>query len=156
MSLLQVTNHEASSSLPQRLKPPMQFSGTRQPWHSPLADVTMEQEITSHGGNSQWIFATLPLKLNGQIKIWVHPTESHPIQQSPGMIAQWSSPAEPSGTRHSYQIHEKEPPVDPHLGAKRNHRTISFIHAEPAVPTPSAGSRRTDRAERPPAQTSLR
>jgi hypothetical protein len=48
----------------------------------------MEREITSHDGNSQQSFATLPLKTNGQIKTWMHPTKSHPIQQSPGMIAQ--------------------------------------------------------------------
>jgi hypothetical protein len=48
----------------------------------------MKREITSHDGNSQQSFATLPLKPNGQIKIWVRPTESHPIQQSPSMIAQ--------------------------------------------------------------------
>jgi hypothetical protein len=45
-------------------------------------------EKTSHDGNSQQSFATLPLKQNDQIKTWVRPTESHPIQQSPGMIAQ--------------------------------------------------------------------
>jgi hypothetical protein len=45
----------------------------------------MEQEIVSYDGNSQQSFAALPLKPNGQIKIRVHPTESHPIQQSPGM-----------------------------------------------------------------------
>jgi hypothetical protein len=94
----------------------------------------MEREITSNDGNSQQSFATLPLKPNSQIKTWVRPIESHPIQQSLGMIAQWSSLAEPSGTRHSYQIHEKGPPVDPHLGTRRNRRTTSFIHAEPAVP----------------------
>jgi hypothetical protein len=62
----------------------------------------MEREITSHDGNSRQSFATLPLKPNGQIKTWVRPIESHLIQQSPGMIAQWSSPVEPFGTRHSY------------------------------------------------------
>jgi hypothetical protein len=101
----------------------------------------MEQEITSHDGNSQQSFATLPLKPNGQIKTWVRPNESYPIQQSPAMIAQWSSPVEPSGTRHSYQIHQEGPPVDPHLGTRKNHRTTPFIHAEPAVPTPPVGSR---------------
>jgi hypothetical protein len=75
----------------------------------------MEREIMSHGGNSKQSFVAIPLKPNGQIKTWVRPTKSHPIQQSPSMIAQWSLPAEPSGTRHSCQIHEEGPPVDPHL-----------------------------------------
>jgi hypothetical protein len=116
----------------------------------------MEQEIMSHDGNNLLSFAMLLLKPNGQIKIWVRPTEFHPIQQSLGMIAQCSSLAEPSGTHHSYQIHEEGHLVDPHLGARRNPKTTSFIHAKLAVRTPSAGSRRTDRAEQPPAQTSLR
>jgi hypothetical protein len=47
----------------------------------------MEQEITSHGGNSQQSFAMLPLKPKGQIKTWVRLIESHTIQQSLGMIA---------------------------------------------------------------------
>jgi hypothetical protein len=47
----------------------------------------MEREITSRDGNSQQSFATLPLKPNDQIKTWVCPTESHPIQQYPDMIA---------------------------------------------------------------------
>ena len=39
----------------------------------------------SHDINSQQSFETLPLKPNGQSKTWVRTTESHPIQQSPGM-----------------------------------------------------------------------
>jgi hypothetical protein len=89
----------------------------------------MEREITSHGENSKQSFATLPLKPNGQIKTWVRLTESHLIQQSLGMIAQWSLPAEPSGTRHSCQIHEEGPPVDPHLRESKNPRATTFIHA---------------------------
>jgi hypothetical protein len=112
----------------------MQFSRTRQPRYCPLADFTMEREITSHGGNSQQSFATLLLKPNGQIKTWVRPTESHPIQQSPSMIVQWGSPAEPSGTRHSCQIHEEGPPVDPHLSTSKNPRATSFIHARSSSP----------------------
>jgi hypothetical protein len=39
---------------------------------------------TSHDGNKQQRFVTLPLKPNGQ-KTWVRTIEYHPIQQSPGM-----------------------------------------------------------------------
>jgi hypothetical protein len=35
-----------------------------------------------HDINSQQSFKTFPLKPNGQRKIWVHMTETHPIQQS--------------------------------------------------------------------------
>jgi hypothetical protein len=45
----------------------------------------MEGEIAPHDGNNQQIFATLPLKLNGQIKIRLHTAECHSIQQSPSM-----------------------------------------------------------------------
>jgi hypothetical protein len=123
MSLVWVTNHEASSSLPQRLQPPMQFPRTRHPWHSPLVDFTMEWAITSHDGNNQQSFAVLSLKPNGQIKTWVRTTEYHLIRQSPDMIAQWSSPTKLSGTCHSCRIHEEVNPVDPHLGTRRNPRT---------------------------------
>jgi hypothetical protein len=50
---------------------------------------------TSHDGNKQQRFVTLPLKPNGQ-KTWVHTTEYHPIQQSPVMwpseVHRWSLP----------------------------------------------------------------
>jgi hypothetical protein len=44
----------------------------------------MEQEH-DHDINSQQNIDVLPLKSNGQRKIWVHMTEFHPIQQSLGM-----------------------------------------------------------------------
>jgi hypothetical protein len=46
---------------------------------------TMEQKSVPHDINSQQSFEALPLKLNGQRKIRVRTTESHPIQQSLGM-----------------------------------------------------------------------
>ena len=45
----------------------------------------MERESVLHDINSQQSFEALPLKPNGQSKTWVRTTESHPIQQSPGM-----------------------------------------------------------------------
>jgi hypothetical protein len=45
----------------------------------------MERESVSHDINSQQSFEALPLKSNGQRKTWVRMTESHLIQQSPGM-----------------------------------------------------------------------
>ena len=39
----------------------------------------------SHDINSQQNFEAFPLKPNGQSKTWVRTTESHPIQQSPGV-----------------------------------------------------------------------
>jgi hypothetical protein len=48
---------------------------------------------------------------------------------------------EPSGTRHSCQIHEEGPPVDPHLSVSKNPRTTFFIHAWSNSPTPPADER---------------
>jgi hypothetical protein len=45
----------------------------------------MERESVSHDINSQQSFEAPPLKPNGQRKIRVRTTESHPIQQSLGM-----------------------------------------------------------------------
>nr|UBY07023.1 NBS-LRR disease resistance protein [Dasypyrum villosum] len=83
----------------------------------------MERESIPHDGNSQQSFATLPLKPNGQRKTRVRTTESHLIQQSPGMNRLREFPADPSGTRHCSQIDGDMHPVDQNLGASWNPRT---------------------------------
>jgi hypothetical protein len=96
----------------------------------------MEREIMSYDGNSQQSFTTLSLKPNGRIKTWVRPIESHPIQQSPGM----TRPVEFIG--EDFQNTTLLPDlwrwasIDPHLDARRNSKTTSFIHADPILTPP--------------------
>jgi hypothetical protein len=80
--LLQATEHQANSSSPPRLEPPLLDLRSRLPYHSPPAS---QNENVLHDINSQQSFETLPLKPNGQTKAHVHMTEYHLIQQSPGM-----------------------------------------------------------------------
>jgi hypothetical protein len=81
MPLILVTNHQANSTSPQRLEPPLLVLISQLPRHSLLADFTIEREIMPCDGNSQQSFATLYLKPFGHIKTRVHTAESHVIQQ---------------------------------------------------------------------------
>jgi hypothetical protein len=100
----------------------------------------MEREIVLHDGNIQQSFTTLSLKPNGQIKTWVPSSKSHPIQQYLDMTRPVEFGDEAFGTQHSCQIYGDRHLADPHLHARRNPRTTSFIHVDPAVPTLPASS----------------
>jgi hypothetical protein len=91
--LLQVTNHQANSSLPSRLEPPLLDLRSRLPCHSSPAS---RNKNMLHDINSQQSFKTLPLKPNGQSKTHVRTTKSHSIWQTPGI----KRLVEPSRTRH--------------------------------------------------------
>jgi hypothetical protein len=110
----------------------------------------MERESIPHDGNSQQSFAALPLKPNGQRKTRVRTTESHPIQQSPGMNRLREFPAEPSGTRHCSQIDGDMHPVDQNLGANWNPRTAAGGDRIRAGGPRSSAASPQDRAPDPP------
>jgi hypothetical protein len=116
MLLLRVMNHQANSTSPQRLKPPLLVLRSHLPRHSPL-DFTMKRESVPHGGTSQQSFVMISVKPNGQIKTRVRATESHPFQQpARHETPSGSSPNEPSETRYSTQIDGDGHPKDLHLG----------------------------------------
>jgi hypothetical protein len=91
--LLQVTNHQANSSMPSRLEPPLLDPISRLPYHSSPAP---RNENMLHDINSQQSFEALPLKPNGQSNTRVCTTKSHPIRKTPGMKhpveRRWSLP----------------------------------------------------------------
>jgi hypothetical protein len=60
----------------------------------------------------------LPPETKWSEKIWVRTNESHPIQQSHGMMCQMEL-AEPSGTRHSSQIEGDKHQADHRHGARQ-------------------------------------
>lgn len=70
-----------------------------------------------HDINGQQSFEALSLKPNGQSKTQVRTTESHPIQQSPGVNRPWKIAAAPPETRHSSQIKGDIALADHHLDA---------------------------------------
>jgi hypothetical protein len=80
------------------------------------SDFTMERSLMT-ATDSRASRRSL-LKPNGQKKIWVCTTESHPIQQSLGKIAQGSLPAKPFETQHSGQNKEEKHLVDLYLDAR--------------------------------------
>jgi hypothetical protein len=126
MPLLQVTNHEASSSSPQRLEPlmPVLKNSASMPFSG--SDFTMDRK-TCH------MMATdnraTPHYLWNQTtkKTWVRMTESHPIQQSPGNTrrvefagrAFRNSTLWPNQQEHTPNIYSSS--------SERNLRTTTFI-----------------------------
>jgi hypothetical protein len=72
------------------------------------------------------------------IKAWVHTTEYHPIQQTPGKDTLLHSLVEPSETHHSGQIKKDQPQKDLHLRAR------GTLGLPPPVGRPHRQTRRWD------------
>jgi hypothetical protein len=122
--LLQATKHQANSSSPPRLEPPLLDHRSWLPYHSP---PTSRNENVLHDIKSQPSFETLPLKPNGQTKARVRTTEYHLIHQSPGM----RRPVEFTGGAFRNTTVQ---PEEIHLDARRNPRTTSFIQNKQGAP----------------------
>jgi hypothetical protein len=100
----------------------------------------MEQESVPADGNSQQYFASLPLDPNGQRKMWMRTTESHMIQQSPGMNRHVEFAGRALWNTTLQLGHRDMHPKDCQLGASWNPRTATFIQAELVAPTPPVGT----------------
>jgi hypothetical protein len=98
MSLLQVMNHQANSSTPQRLKPPLLILRSQLPWHSPPAlwnEKACPIILTASRALRCSLWNQTVREKHGCA--WPNPTWSSNQQ---AWIAQWSSWAEPFGKWH--------------------------------------------------------
>jgi hypothetical protein len=94
----------------------------------------MEQESVPADGNSQQYFASLPLDPNGQRKMWMRTTESHMIQQSPGMNRHVEFAGRALWNTTLQLDRWGLTSADHHLGVSWNPRTTTFIQSRASSP----------------------
>ena len=94
-----VTNHQEKSLSCWRLNPPLLDLGPQPPWHSPpLSSPKKSNTKLSHGDHKQRSLMSLPPTASWW-GIWVHTTESHPVQQSTSIKCPIKIFDKPSETR---------------------------------------------------------